>query len=101
MSNRRKHEPKFGKKKNIRVKVRILCKQAKKAKMRFDSQKNADLFLYYAMESDNSDFPNKPIRSYHCHTCRAWHVTSKPSYSESSNSLAELLLEMHMPEGVD
>lgn len=98
---RPKYHPKFGKLKRIPVKERTFCVQANRSKMKFATEGSAEQYLKYI---DGEEFKKKkPIRSYHCTSCRAWHVTSKKGggRAKSSNegsSLAALLMETYAEE---
>lgn len=62
------------------VKNQVYCAAAKQNKLPFDSEAKAERHLSFLRAEDyvNGDMP---VRSYHCHSCMCWHVTSKQKIS--------------------
>jgi hypothetical protein len=55
------------------------CIEAKRRKMRFETQKEADLFIQYNAKDIEEENGKAPVRSYYCEFCCSWHVTSNPN----------------------
>lgn len=61
------------------TKNRMFCLASKKYKMIFETQAKADNFLKFNHDEILEENGKAPVRSYYCHFCAAWHVTSNPS----------------------
>ena len=64
----------------MKPKHRIFCPQCGYAKMLFNSEKKANLYLLYNSNDVMEENGKKPIRSYYCEACGGWHVTSCKSF---------------------
>lgn len=55
----------------------IYCPQCKRSKQRFESKKEADMFIKYNAEECRQENGYAPIRAYYCNACCAWHLSSR------------------------
>lgn len=55
----------------------IYCPQCKRSKQRFESKKEADMFIKYNAEECKQENGYAPIRAYYCNACCAWHLSSR------------------------
>lgn len=55
----------------------IYCPQCKRSKQRFESKKEADMFIKYNAEECKQENGYAPIRAYYCQACCGWHLSSR------------------------
>ena len=55
----------------------IYCPQCKRSKQRFESKKEADMFIKYNAEECRKENGYAPIRAYYCKACCGWHLSSR------------------------
>lgn len=59
-----------------KVKRQIYCPKARKCKLRFDEERQANNFIKYNSAEILATKGYAPVRSYFCYACGGWHVTS-------------------------
>ena len=59
------------------TKNRFFCKDCRKIKMLFDTEKKAENFIKFNSEEIELETGFKPERSYFCIACNGWHLTHK------------------------
>ena len=59
------------------TKNRFFCKDCRKIKMLFDTEKKAENFIKFNSEEIEAETGFKPERSYFCIACNGWHLTHK------------------------
>lgn len=64
-------------------------------KMRFETEKEALLFMEYNADDILEETGKKPVRAYYCDVCMAWHLTSRETFRIESSY--ELLSRRHAP----
>lgn len=64
-------------------------------KMRFETEKEALLFMEYNADDILEETGKKPVRAYYCDVCMAWHLTSRDTFHTKSSY--ELLARRHSP----
>lgn len=71
------------------IKNRKYCVGCNASKMLFESKRSADNFIKYNSEEIMKESGRAPVRSYYCHFCGGWHVTSNASQvaGEMMNSM--------------
>lgn len=79
---------------------RYFCIAAKRIKMLFESQSQADNFIKFNKDEMEELGGKVPVRSYYCSLCGGWHVTSNPNaeYFETHRSYAEKKVDAIMEE---
>ena len=79
---------------------RYFCIAAKRIKMLFESESQAENFIKFNREEMEEFGGKAPVRSYYCSLCGGWHVTSNPNveYFESHRSYAERKVDEIMEE---
>jgi hypothetical protein len=63
--------------------------------MRFETEKEALLFMEYNADDILEETGKKPVRAYYCDVCMAWHLTSRDTFHTKSSY--ELLARRHSP----
>ena len=72
------------------TKNRVMCPECFKAKMLFETQKQADNFIKW--NGEDIDTHGGVLRSYYCQSCGGWHISSKPYkpvYEHNTENLIE------------
>lgn len=67
---------------------RVMCPECFRAKMLFETQKQADNFIKW--NGEDIDTHGGELRSYYCPSCGGYHITSKPfkeSYLHNTENL--------------
>ena len=64
------------------IRNQYYCNEAGRRKMRFSTQKEADMFIEYNAADIKKKNGKAPIRSYYCEFCCSWHVTSNPNITQ-------------------
>ena len=71
---------------------RVMCPECFRAKMLFETQKQADNFIKW--NGDDIDTHGGELRSYYCPACGGYHISSKP-YKESYDHATEDLIKRY------
>ena len=71
------------------TKNRVMCPECFRAKMLFDTQKQADNFIKW--NGEDIDTQGGELRSYYCKACGGWHITSKPPKAHYEHSTETLI----------
>ena len=61
------------------VRNRRYCNGCNRSKILFESEEKANNFIRYNSEEILAENGKAPVRSYYCHFCGGWHVTSSRS----------------------
>src|SRR4051812_41550399 len=76
------------------TKNRVYCRDSRRQKMVFETEKKANNFIRFNGEEMVSESGYSPVRSYYCIACNGWHVTSKKNpFKMKSNT--EIILEQY------
>lgn len=71
---------------------RVFCRECRRPKLLFDSEKKADLFIKFNADEIEECNGYAPDRSYYCIACGGWHVTHKP-FDPAMKSVSERVVE--------
>ncbi|MBE0639411.1 MAG: hypothetical protein IH598_12910 [Bacteroidales bacterium] len=75
------------------TKNRVFCKDSRRSKMLFETEKKADTFIKFNSETIEQESGYKPERSYFCVYCGGWHVTSHKECSTTLSRTEKVLNE--------
>ncbi|MGJ8592291.1 MAG: hypothetical protein ACSHXF_07070 [Aquaticitalea sp.] len=75
------------------TKNRHFCNGCHKVKILFDTKKRAYNFLKFNRQQIFKENGFAPIRSYRCHYCDGWHVTSRP-YAKAAEPLVKPVITL-------
>lgn len=78
----------------MKPKNRIYCRESRKSKILFETDKKADNFIRFNAEEIEAETGRRPVRSYFCICCGGYHVTSKAP-DPGMRSRSELVLETY------
>ena len=76
------------------TKNRYFCKDVRRTKMLFKTEKEANTFIKFNAVEIEDETGKKPERSYHCIVCDGWHVTSKRQLPQLK-SKTEMVIEQY------
>lgn len=73
-------------------KIRVMCPDCGRAKMRFETEKEAERFIKW--NGDEINTHGEPLRVYWCPACCGYHITHK-AYRESYGTRTDRLLKAY------
>ena len=73
----------------------IYCPQCKRSKQRFESKKEADMFIKYNAEECRQENGYAPIRAYYCQACCGWHLSSKVKLHQTKQGMKKKIVRLY------
>lgn len=73
----------------------IYCPQCKRSKQRFESKKEADMFIKYNAEECRQENGYAPIRAYYCQACCGWHLSSRAKLYPTKPSMKKKIVRLY------
>ena len=77
----------------MKPKNRVMCPDCGRAKMLFETEKEANTFLKFNMESVNPN-GDRTMRAYYCPACCGWHISSH-EYKGNNDRTDKLIKAYH------
>ena len=82
-------------------KNRVFCADALRQKMVFETKEKAERFMQYNNDKLEELNGKAPIRTYFCHCCGGWHLTSKENrYEHHNQGMTDLERELLKEYGI-
>ena len=73
----------------------IYCPQCKRSKQRFESKKEADMFIKYNAEECKQENGYAPIRAYYCQACCGWHLSSRAKFYPTKQVMKKKIVRLY------
>ena len=73
----------------------IYCPQCKRSKQRFESKKEAEMFIKYNSEECRQENGYAPIRAYYCQACCGWHLSSRAKLYQTKQGMKKKIVRLY------